>query len=397
MQMSKNMKKLNKCHLCQGDLFAQPLLELKGMPKAAQYYPEKAEFSQDKGITLKIYQCADCGLVQHNSRPVDYYKEVITAATLSGTSRNSRLGQMKEIVQKFGLRGKKIIDIGSGRGEMLDVLAEVGLIPTGIEASASSVELGRAAGRKMIQGYIGDVNQIDGGKFDAFISLNYLEHLPEPGKIIRNIYQKTTDDAVGYVTVPNLEYLLKTRCFYEFVADHLSYFTKSTLTQAFEANGFDVLDSQLINNDNDIAVTVRKKSPLNVFQQYGEVEALIKDMREIIARYKARNESVVVWGAGHRTLALLALGKMSDIDFIVDSAKFKQGKYSPTLHLMIESPEKLKEDKAGLVIVMVPGIYPDEVVKVLKGMTLKADIAKLSDNKIVFIKKNKGGAENGKN
>jgi len=385
------------CHLCQGDLFARPLLELKGMPKAAQYYPDQSEFSQDKAITLKIYQCADCGLVQHDSRPVDYYKEVITVATLSERSRNSRLSQAKEIVQKYGLRGRKIIDIGSGRGEMLDVLAEAGLVPTGIEASAGSVEFGRAAGRKMIQGYIGDINQINGGKFDAFISLNYLEHLPEPGKIIRNIHQITAEDAVGYVTVPNLGYLLRTRCFYEFVADHLSYFTQNTLIYAFEANGFEVLECKLINNDNDIAVTVRKKTPLNISRQYEEVEALIKDMREIIAGYKVRNESVVVWGAGHRTLALLALGKMSDIDYIVDSAKIKQGKFMPILHKPIVSPERLKEDTAGLVMVMVPGIYPDEVVKVLKGMNLRADIAKLSDNKIVFIKKNKEGLRNGKN
>ena len=34
---------------------------------------------------------------------------------------------------------------------------------------------------------------------------------------------------------------------------------------------------------------------------------------------------------------------------------------------------------------MVPGIYPDEVIKTAKNMNLKADIAKLRNNKIEFI------------
>jgi len=67
------------------------------MPKAAQYYPEKDEFADDKGITLTICQCSSCGLVQHNLHPVAYFKEVITAASLSEKSRLSRLNQMKAL------------------------------------------------------------------------------------------------------------------------------------------------------------------------------------------------------------------------------------------------------------------------------------------------------------
>ena len=65
------------------------------------------------------------------------------------------------------------------------------------------------------------------------------------------------------MTVPNLDYLLRTKCFYEFVADHLSYFTKKTLTYAFERNDFDILKCYTINEDNDIVVVVKKKEPNN--------------------------------------------------------------------------------------------------------------------------------------
>ena len=84
-------------------------------------------------------------------------------------------------------------------------------------------------------------------------------------------------------------------------------------------------------------------------------------------------------------MALLALSKLQDIEFIVDSAKFKQGMYSPVMNTKIVSPETLMENKIDLLIIMVPGIYPDEVIKSVKQMNINVRIAKLKDNLIEFI------------
>lgn len=374
----------NQCRLCNSKLFTDPVLCLNGMPKAAQYYPEKNEFENDKGIILNIYQCSACGLVQLNVDPVEYFRKVITAASFSPKNRLSRLKQMQDVVDKFNLKGKKVIEVGCGKGNMLDVLGEAGLRPTGLEASAESVKEGRNSGRKMINGYIGDLDIIQGAPFDVFVSLNYLEHLPQPGEVIKKIYENTTPEAVGYITVPNLAYLLKSKCFYEFVADHLSYFTQQTLAFAFESNGFEVISSELINEDNDIAVTVKKRKKLDLSGHYNEVEVLIKNLQKTVGEYKAKGKKVAVWGAGHRTLALLSLSKLANIEYIVDSAKFKQGLFSPVLHLDIVAPEHLLKAKVDLVIIMVPGLYPDEVYKTLKQMNLGIEIALLRDNKLEF-------------
>ena len=375
----------NNCRLCNCELFPDPLLQLNGMPKAAQYFPEEDEFEKDKGIILNVHQCSACGLVQLNTRPVNYFREVITAASFSDKTRLSRLNQMKEFVNQFRLRGKKVLEIGSGKGDMLDVLEEAGLKAVGIEASSKSVKIGRSADRKIIHGYIGDINKINGYPFDAFVSLNYLEHLPEPDCIIKSIYNNTTTNAVGFVTVPNLDYLLETKCLYEFVADHLSYFTKKTLTYAFGRNGFEVLECYTINENNDIAAVVKKREALDISGHFSEVEELIKNLQQIVADHKSQNKKVTVWGAGHRTLALLALSKLKNIEYVIDSAKFKQGRFTPILHLNIVSPDYLKERKVDLVIVMVPGLYPSEVLKTLMQMNVGVDVAVLRGNKIEFI------------
>ena len=112
----------NICRLCNSKLFPNPLLQMNEMPKAAQYYPNEDEFQDDKGITLNIFQCSDCSLVQLNTSPVEYFKEVITAASFSEDTKASRLSQMKKFVNEFELNGKKVLEVGSGKGNMLDIL-----------------------------------------------------------------------------------------------------------------------------------------------------------------------------------------------------------------------------------------------------------------------------------
>ena len=373
------------CHLCNAKLFPQAIMELDGIPKSAQYFPTKTEFKKDSGIELKVYQCSSCGLVQLNIDPVDYFREVITAASFSKKTRLSRFDQMKIFVDKFCLSGKKILEVGSGRGDMLEVLKEVGFKAYGLEASAVSVKKGRLFGRNLIHGYIGEMEKIPNAPFDAFISLNYLEHLPNPGTIIKNIYNNTSNNSVGFVTVPNLVYLLKTKCFYEFVADHLSYFTQETLTYAFESNGFEVLESSIINEQNDIAVIVKKRKSLSISDGIKEVKSLIHHLKELSEKYNKQRKKIAVWGAGHRTLALLALSNLKTIEYVVDSAKFKQGRYTPVIHTPIVAPDTLKEQVVDLVIVMVPGLYPGEVLKTLSEMNLESEVAVLKDNNIEFI------------
>ena len=70
---------------------------------------------------------------------------------------------------------------------------------------------------------------------------------------------------------------------------------------------------------------------------------------------------------------------------VIDSAKFKQGRYTPVLHSKIVSPEHLLQENVDLIIVMVPGLYPNEVLKTIKKMKIKTEVAVLRDNKLDFI------------
>jgi len=65
-------------------------------------------------------------------------------------------------------------------------------------------------------------------------------------------------------------------------------------------------------------------------------------------------------------LAIISLINLADkIKYVVDSAPFKQGKYTPATHLPIVAPDTLISDPVDAVIVMAAG-YSDEVVRIIR-------------------------------
>ncbi|MEA3641488.1 MAG: methyltransferase domain-containing protein [Lamprobacter sp.] len=375
----------NDCRLCHGMIDTPPLLTMAPFPKAAQHYPEPNEFASDQGINLEIHGCLNCGLLQLSSHPVPYYREVITAASYSADARAARLREFGALVERFCLYGKPAIEIGSGKGSVVEIMVEAGLDAVGLEYSADSVAFAAEQGRPLVQGYLTELDASFNGRFDAFVSLNYIEHQPDTRAFIQALRRITREGAVGYITAPNVSYLLKTNTLYEFVADHLVYFTEETFRRAFECNGFEVLESQLINDENDIALILRKRV-LQPITGADEVNRLALSLSAFVAERRAAGGKVAVWGAGHRTLALLAMAQLGDIEFIVDSADFKQGKFSPVMHSRIVAPTTLAESNIDTVIVMVPGLYPGEVIKTIRGLGRPFDIYKLHDNRLVQVK-----------
>jgi hypothetical protein len=74
-----------------------------------------------------------------------------------------------------------------------------------------------------------------------------------------------------------------------------------------------------------------------------------------------------VWGAGHQALTILALpGLKGRVRYVIDSAAFKQGRFTPSTHIPIVAPETLREDAVDAVIVMCAA-YSNEVASIIQS------------------------------
>ncbi|MFH0855132.1 MAG: class I SAM-dependent methyltransferase [Candidatus Omnitrophota bacterium] len=355
---------INNCRLCGNEFFPNPLLRYENMPKSAQFLPDSSSIGSDKGVSLEVCQCSGCGLAQLNSAPVPYYKEVIRAVGFSEEMKQFRRNQFAGLIKKYALKGKKIIEIGCGRGEYLSILGKLGVDAYGLEYSEEARKDCVNSGLRVSKGFVdrGDC-ALKEGPFEAFFILSFLEHLPDLNGALRGIYNNLVEHSVGLVEVPNFDMILRNNLFSEFISDHLFYFTRQTLKTALELNGFEVMQCKEIWNDYIISAVVKKKVALDIAHFY-EFQAKLKaEIEAYILRFK--DQGVAIWGAGHQALAVISLAGLSGkIKYVVDSATFKQGKFTPATHIRIVPPSALKEDPVGAIIVMAAS-YSDEVARII--------------------------------
>lgn len=352
---------MKRCIACGAPLWETPLLTLDNMPASAQHMPDAQGVKEDRGLTLDLCQCMGCGLVQFDCEPVDYYRDVIRAGGFSKTMVELRRYQYKHLIDSYHLEGKKFIEVGCGQGEFLKVLSEFPVEVHGIEHDPHLVELARAQGLDVTEGFTEtEDTRFAGGLYDVFLSFNFLEHQPDPSTMLQAIYRNLEDDAMGLITVPSFEYIMDHNSYYELIRDHLAYYTFETLTPLLERNGFQVEECEVINRDT-LSVIVRKRPQMDTENLLECYVNLKREMETYMKYLDAWDKKVAIWGASHQGFTLAATTKLGEkARYIIDSAPFKQGKFAPASHLPIVGPDHFHEHPVDAIIITAPG-YTDEI------------------------------------
>lgn len=377
----------NICRCC-GEVLSEkkPLLRYKNMPKAAQFFPTDKEVNDEKGVDIEIVQCSYCGLLQIPREPVPYYKDVIRASGVSEEMRQFREKQFSRFVETYGISGKKVIEIGAGSGEYMKMFQVSDAVVYGIENKHESVEKALNDGLNVYEGFIENRDyKIENGPYKGFYIMNFLEHIPEPNEFLKGIFNNLEKDGVGIVEVPNVNMMLDKLLFSEFISDHLMYFTKNTLSLILEKNGFEVLDCREIWYNYIISATVRKKSFINTFGFEKQRKFITESVNSYIDMHLSAGRKVCVWGAGHQALADISLMDIGNkIECVVDSAEFKQNKYTPATHIPVLSPQILEKGEIQAVLI-IGGGYSDEIAGIIKSEYDISNIAILRDYGIEVI------------
>jgi SAM-dependent methyltransferase len=114
----------------------------------------------------------------------------------------SNILALVEHAQELACRSLSVLDVGSGRGELLESLVKSGIFATGLDSDSSCVlrcqEIASA-----VQGDLNDIEEVfDERSFDLVIASHVLEHLENPTRVVRSIAKVTRQYLI--VAVPNL-------------------------------------------------------------------------------------------------------------------------------------------------------------------------------------------------
>ncbi len=354
---------ITHCRLCGTKLPELAAITLNNVPRQVQYFPAALEeLVQDKGATLNVFECIGCGLVQLNTPPVVYTSHGMTSTSAySEVMMNYRRQQMQSFVEKYNLQGTNIVDVGCGDGFLLGILSELDINAVGIDAAEEAIESARGKGLNAHVGYLGKDSIVTGAPFDAFVSTDVLEHIPDLKDFLQGIAANLVEGGMGLIETHNVNNLLAKHRFYDFILDHLSYFTVDTFRLSLELSGFDVLHIEVNRNDENLTAIVRKH-PTNRLQSLNEhTHQLQSSLRNFLNNHEKKGQRVAVWGASFQALTLFATLDLKHIAYVIDSAPYKQHKYTPVSHLPIVPPSHLKDDPVSVILV-IAARYKDEIL-----------------------------------
>jgi SAM-dependent methyltransferase len=137
---------------------------------------------------------------------------------------------------KYGLsKGKKILDLGCGRGEFLRGFIRCGLIGYGVDQSLSAKSICPEA--EIIQSDL-EVEPLpyEDNSFDVVFSKSVLEHFYYPEKLVQQIRRILNPGGLVITMVPDWQSVYKT--FYEDYT-HRTPFTYTSIRDIFIISGFD--------------------------------------------------------------------------------------------------------------------------------------------------------------
>ena len=354
---------MSDCIICKR-LLRNKIFQMDNMPSRVQFLPDENELSEDHGMELHLYVCEYCGLVQFDCPPVYYYKDVVRAVGLSQTLRELRIRQYKNLIERYNLSGKKVLEVGCGGGEFLSLWNGLSVLGFGVEHNEDLVQNALQNGLTVNKGFVDSNYKDANGPFDAFVSFNYLEHQPDPVSMVEGIYNNLKEGGIGLITVPSFEYFIEKASYYEFMRDHIAYYTERALQNLFLLNGFEICEISRFNGDTT-EIIVRKRNPIVLPDFEGQRIRIEHELNSFVESHKDINK-IAVWGASHQGLTMMAtLNLQFKPQYIIDSSPIKWNAYSTVSHLEIVEPKRAYSDNLDLIIIMAPA-FSQEIAKQIR-------------------------------
>ena len=331
-------------------------------------------------------ECYNCQL----SVVVDPKKMFSNYLYLSSTSKSFIQHFEKathKYIKEFKLSPKKsyIIDVGSNDGTALKTFKNLKYKNVlGIEPAKNLAKLANNAGIKTYNGFLDKkaLKKIK-KKADLILASNVFAHSDELRNMAECMIKLLKDNGTIVIEVQYLVNTLKDVTFDNIYHEHYNYWSLTSLVTFFKKFSAIIYKAEKIdthggslriyvkkNLKNKIDKSVKsileeeKKFGINKYKTYlnfaEKVYKIRDNVRKNILKLKRKKSKIIGYGSPAKaTTALNFFGISSEIDFIVEDNKLKQGKFLPGMKIPIMSKKNIK-GKADYALVLAWN-YFDEI------------------------------------
>lgn len=333
--------------------------------------------------------CPDCGHVFNmafDARLLKYNSDYENSLHCSGWFRDYEDALVDALVERYQLHGRKIVEIGCGRGEFLKTLCRRGS-NRGFGFDPGYAPDGRAPDPNLeifISANSYGSEHID-LRPDFICSRQTLEHIGKPRDFLVNIRAAAGRTGVPvFFEVPNALYTLRDGGIWDIIHEHCSYFNSSSLARLFSGSGYRPLDVAEAYDGQFLTIHARTEAGPSKAGPAPSTELApliatfaesyrrkVEDWNRHLRAIDKEGRKVVIWGSGSKGIAFLNTLRPKAINYVVDVNPRKQGKYTAGTGQQIVAPQFLAEYRPDVVIVMNP-IYRDEIRRTTEEMGIEA-------------------------
>ncbi|BCA79491.1 class I SAM-dependent methyltransferase [Desulfuromonas sp. AOP6] len=345
---------------------------------------------------LDLACCPSCGFVWNasfDSGLIEYSERYEETQGYSPTFGRFHRQLALDLIERYDLRHKQILEIGCGKGEFLALLCELG----GNQGIGFDPAFRPGRVDMPADGTLQFIADLYSEKYasvpaDFICCKMTLEHISNPRDFVHMLRQAIGErnETVVFILVPDAGKIIAEGAFEDFYYEHCSYFCSVSLCQLFAEAGFSVSAVKSVYDGQYLALsalpdplpgTVQKTETDQLTLHLAAVKNLADHCFDQRERWKARlmdwrqsHEKVVLWGSGSKAVGFLtAVEVPGAIAAVVDINPHKSGTFMPASGLPIVSPASLRDDPPKHVIVMNP-IYCREIALQLQGYGLNPQI-----------------------
>ncbi len=346
--------------------------------------------------SLQLVACPACGFVWNDCfqpermRYSPQYEEI---QSCSPRFCEFQTALIEKWIPKYSLPGKRIVEIGCGKGDFLRELCR-SAHATGIGIDPSYRGQTSAGSVRFLQEHY----QPKHAALEAdFVCCRHtLEHIRDPLSFLRQVVRSLHGrrEAIVCFEVPDLERILVEGAFWDIYYEHCSYFTCGAVARLFRAVGLEVLDlykefdGQYLLIEGCLAASVSDpvahpaEEPVVRMMDWiadfaAAVTARTQSLIDTIDWRVKAGQRVVLWGGGSKAVALLTqFDAHHAIQFVVDVNPVKHGKFIPGSGQEVVAPQQLTEIRPDVVVIM-NGIYQNEIQAMLRQLGLVPELIAL--------------------
>ena len=345
---------------------------------------------------IYLGSCDGCGFISnYGFEPalLEYSSHCEESQGFSPTFNKFHRNLAKQLIERYNLHNKDIVEIGCGKGEFLTLLCElgnnrgVGFDPAYIPERNHSKALGRM---RFVRDFYSE--KYADIKSDFVCCKMTLEHIHNVFEFISNVRKGIYKhrDTVVFFQVPDVERVIAEGAFWDIYYEHCSYFSEKSLVKLFEKCDFEVIntwrdfDNQYLMIEAKCAEdggktsfwdekrTEKNENFSKLFENFGIFfKKSIEKWQNFLNDCGEKEKNVVLWGSGSKAAAFLNTLKLREkIVYVVDINPYRWKTFVPGTGQEIISPEALKEFTPDVVVVMNP-IYKKEVTDTVMNLGLK--------------------------